>query len=75
MARATAAHVTRLTGIRALEHASRTGARLMRHWSLLSLGGEVDLEDAYRIARDSSPDLLYADVAAEELGGDAEREG
>jgi hypothetical protein len=67
MAKANVARVRRLVGIRALEHASRTGAQLMRHWSLLSLGGAVDLEDAFRIARDSNPDLLYADVAIDEL--------
>lgn len=67
MGHAHGARITRLTGIRALEHASRTGARLMRHGSLLSMGGEVDLEDAYRLAREKNPDLLYADVAVDEL--------
>lgn len=71
MARTHDDHTKRLTGIRALEYASRTGARLMCHWSLLSFGGEVDLEDAYRIARDSDPELLYADVSLDELGDDA----
>lgn len=54
----------RLVGVEALERAARVPGTQVRQWpSLTALGGEVDLEEAFRIAHVYGPQSLYVDVA------------